>query len=288
MGCNYEPFDSVAQAKQKLKSSLAIIQHSQDRAHQRREFQTSSGFCHLWFTPIEKGKLHTLAAVTVFQGGLPLYTFHKVQKHRRYDLVTPPNRQTTDKKLHERCFEQAKGRADQFLSEARLLNLTTDVSDDKNKIRVANLSMSVSGHGGFYLQDLGSGGNTQAVVYLYHLLKPLLVAACGGDTTGMNRLATYTRSNMRGLHRCLLVYPQFSYVFTILCEPRWLQLFHKRLHTIRSVKYTKTKGSQLPTQIFRTQAAASYPSHSSKVSLPKQNESLDCGNSLEDGVLIQE
>lgn len=263
------------------------MQHSQDRAHhQRREFQSSAGFCHLWFTPIEKGKLDTLAAVTVFQEGLPLNTFDKVQKHRRYDIFTPPNRQTTEKKLHERCFEQAKGRADQFLSEARLLNLTTDVSDDKNKIRIANLSVSVSEHGGFYLQDFGSGGDSQTVAYLYHLLKPLLVAARGGDTAGMDRLATYPRSNMRGLHRCLLVYPQFSYVFTILCEPRWLQLFHKRLHTIRSVKYTKTKGSQLPTHVFRTQAAASYPSHSSKVSLRKQNESLDCGNSLEDGVLI--
>ena len=193
------------------------MQHSQDRARQRREFQSSAGFYHLWFTPIEKGKLDTLAAVIVFQGGLPLYTFDKVQKHRRYDLVTPPNRQTIDKKLHDRCFEQAKGRADQFLSEARLLNLTTDVSDDKNKIRIANLSVSVSGHGGFYLQDFGSGGNSQTVVYLYHLLKQLLVAACGGDTAGMNRLATYTRSNMRGLDRCLLVYPRFAYVFMIFC-----------------------------------------------------------------------
>lgn len=113
-----------------------------------------------------------------------------------YDLVTQPNRQTTEKKLHNRYFEQAKGIADQFLSEARLLNFTTHVSDDKNKARIAILSVSLSGHGSFYLQNFESGHNSHTVVYLYHTLIPLLVVACGGDTTRMNRLATYSHAGI--------------------------------------------------------------------------------------------
>lgn len=42
-------------------------------------------------------------------------------------LLLQQNRQITDKKLHDRCFEQAKGIADQSLSEPRLLNFTTHV-----------------------------------------------------------------------------------------------------------------------------------------------------------------
>lgn len=74
------------------------------------------------------------------------------------------------------------------------------LSDDKNKALIADLSVSLSAHDSFYLQIFGSGGNSHTVVYLYHPLTPLLVVACGGDTTGMNRFATYTCATMRGLY----------------------------------------------------------------------------------------
>lgn len=180
-----------------------------------------------------------------------------MQKHVVYNLITPPNRQTTDNKLHDRCFEQAKGIADQFLSDSRLLNFTTHVSDDKNKARIVNLSVRLSGHGSFYLENFGSEHNSHNVVYLYHPLTTLFVVACGGDTTRMNRLTTYTCATMRALYSCLLTDPRSYHAFMLLCDPIWLQLLIKRLLTIRPVIDTMTKGSQLAPRLH-----SPHPSYS--------------------------
>ena len=178
-------------------------------------------------SPHEHNELDELAALMIYDAGLPLgfFEYPAVQSffHRLRPAYNLPSRTRVSTTLLDDSYQAVKQEVEEYIDKQDNLCLSFDESNDVANNRIMNISVTTE-RGAFFVENIDLGAATVTAEYCTQLIEQRAQVITKGQLGHINSISTDTGGAMPKTARLLKALPSFQHTFMIPCDPHGLQL----------------------------------------------------------------
>jgi Protein of unknown function (DUF 659) len=196
----------------------------------------------------EHSKLDELAALMVYEAGLPLSFFEHsaVQAflHRLRPAYQLPHRTRLSTTLLDNSYRSVKEEVEEYLEKQDNLCISFDESNDVANNRIMNISITTE-RGAFYHENIDLGAQAVTAEFCAEKIEQQARLITKGQLGRINSISTDTCDTMLKTARLLQALPSFQHAFMVPCDPHGLQLLIQDICESPTFRETVRKADEI-------------------------------------------